>query len=198
LHPVDRRYCLTDKSPMQFQTQKGATLNVNEPLLKAVHLCLGEVWPDALSFEELLRRSQALLPGRKAAEEDAQMLMEAMYVLTSSGVAAFTAWRPAVTTEISSRPEVSVLVRQQAQSGPIVTNQLHQAVRLEDETVRRFVQLLDGTRTVEAIVLEMSRILESTPSTAEVNSAETKDGSSVREEVERSLRVVSKLALLVS
>jgi methyltransferase-like protein len=195
LHPVDPKYCLTDKSPMQFQTQKGATLTVNEPLLKAAHLCLGEVWPDALSFEELLRRSQALLPGRKAAEEDEQMLMEAMYVLTSSGIAAFTAWPPAVTTEISSRPKVSALVREQAQSGPIVTNQLHQAVRLEDETVRRFVQLLDGTRTVEAIVLEMS--MESKPSTAEVNSAETKDGSSVREEVERSLRVVSKLALLV-
>ena len=87
------------------------------------------------------------------------------------------------------------MVREQAQSGPIVTNQLHQAVRLEDETVRRFVQLLDGTRTVEAIVLEMS--MELKPSTAEINSAETKDGSSVREEVERSLRVVSKLALLV-
>ena len=23
LHPVDPKYCLTDKSPMQFQTQKG-------------------------------------------------------------------------------------------------------------------------------------------------------------------------------
>jgi methyltransferase-like protein len=182
---------------MQFQTQKGATLTVNEPLLKAAHLCLGEVWPDALSFEELLRKSQAILPGRKAAEEDAQMLMEAMYVLTSSGVAAFAAWPPAVTTEISSRPEVSALVRQQAQSGPIVTNQLHQAVRLEDEKVRRFVQLLDGTRSVEAIVLEMGRILESMPITADGNSAEAEDGSSVREEVERSLTVVSKLGLLV-
>jgi methyltransferase-like protein/protein-L-isoaspartate O-methyltransferase len=197
LHPVDPKYCLADKSPMQFQTQKGATLAVNEPLLKAAHLCLGEAWPDALSFEELLRRSQSLLPARKAAEEDAQMLMEAMYVLTSSGVAAFMAWPPIVTTEISSRPEVSALARQQAHSSPIVTNQLHQAVRLEDEKVRRFVQLLDGTRTVDAIVLEMSRILESTPSTAEGNSAETKDGSSVSEEVERSLRVVSKLGLLV-
>jgi hypothetical protein len=145
----------------------------------------------------LLRRSLALLPARKAAEEDAQMLMEAMYVLTSSGVAAFTAWPPTLTTEISTRPEVSALARQQAQSGPIVTNQLHQAVRLEDEKVRRFVQLLDGTRTVDAIVREMSRILESMPSTAEGSSAETKDGSSVREEVERSLRVVSKLGLLV-
>jgi methyltransferase-like protein/2-polyprenyl-3-methyl-5-hydroxy-6-metoxy-1,4-benzoquinol methylase len=197
LHPVDPKYSLADKSPMQFQTQKGATLTVNEPLLKAAHLCLGEVWPDALSFEELLRKSQAILPGRKAAEEDAQMLMEAMYVLTSSGVAAFAAWPPAVTTEISSRPEVSALVRQQAQSGPIVTNQLHQAVRLEDEKVRRFVQLLDGTRSVEAIVLEMGRILESMPITADGNSAEAEDGSSVREEVERSLTVVSKLGLLV-
>ena len=125
------------------------------------------------------------------------MLMEAMYVLTSSGVCAFSAWPPAVTTEISSRPEVSALVRQQAQSGPIVTNQLHQAVRLEDEKVRRFVQLLDGTRSVETIILEMSRILESLASTAEGNPTETKDGSSVREEVERSLTVVSKLGLLV-
>jgi methyltransferase-like protein/protein-L-isoaspartate O-methyltransferase len=197
LHPVDPKYCLTDKSSMQFQTQKVATLTVNEPLLKAAHLCLGEAWPDALSFEELLRRSQALLPGRKIAQEDAQMLMEAMYVLTSSGVAGFMAWPPLVTTEISSRPEVSALAREQAQSGALVTNQLHQAVRLEDEKVRRFVQLLDGRRSVEAIVMEMSRILESMPSTAKGKAAETEGGSSVREEVERSLKVVSKLGLLV-
>lgn len=79
----------------------------------------------------------------------------------------------------------------------MVTNQLHQAVRLEDEKVRRFVQLLDGTRTVETIILEMSRILESIQGTAEANSGEVKGNSSVREEVERSLRVVSKLGLLV-
>ncbi|HKN87817.1 MAG TPA: hypothetical protein VJV04_13225, partial [Nitrospiraceae bacterium] len=97
----------------------------------------------------------------------------------------------------SPRPEVSALVRQQALSGPIVTNQLHQAVRLEDEKVRRFVQLLDGTRTVETIVLEMSEILESLASTAEGQSAEIKHGSSVRGEVEKSLTVVSKLGLLV-
>lgn len=197
LHAVNPEHSLTDKSPMQFQTQKGATLTVNEPLLKAAHMCLGDVWPDALSFDELLRKARALLPGRRAAEEDVQMLMEAMYVLASSGVAAFTAWPPKVTTEISLRPEVSALVRQQARSGPIVTNQLHQAVRLEDEKVRRFVQLLDSTRTVETIVLEMSGILESLASTAEGQSAEIKRGSSVREEVERSLTVVSKLGLLV-
>ena len=124
--------------------------------------------------------------------------MEAMYVLACSGIVAFMAWPPFVITEISARPEVSALTRQQAESGPIVTNQLHQAVRLEDERVRRFVQLLDGTRAVDAIVLEMSRILESTPMTTAATSAETKDGStSIREEVERSLKVVSKLGLLV-
>jgi methyltransferase-like protein/trans-aconitate methyltransferase len=194
LHPVDPKYCLTDKSPMQFQTQRGATLTVDEPLLKAAHLCLGETWPKALSFEELLEKSRALFTDSEAAEEGARTLMEAMYVLTCSGVVAFIVWPPSVITEISARPEVSALARKQAESGPIVTNQLHQAVRLEDERVRRFVQLLDGTRTVEAIVLEMSRILESMPTTAETSSVE---GTSVREEVERSLGVVSKLGLLV-
>jgi methyltransferase-like protein/trans-aconitate methyltransferase len=196
LHPVEPKYCLTDKSPMQFQTQQGATLTVNEPLLKAAHLCLGDTWPKALSFEELLQRSQALVTDAEAA--DTRTLMEAMYVLACSGILAFMAWPPFVTTEIGARPEVSALTRQQAESGPIVTNQLHQAVRLEDERVRRFVQLLDGTRAVDAIVLEMSRILESTPMTTAATSAETKDGStSIREEVERSLKVVSKLGLLV-
>jgi hypothetical protein len=43
----------------------------------------------------------------------------------------------------------------------------------------------------------MSRILESTPMTTAATS-ETKDSStSIREEVERSLKVVSKLGLLV-
>jgi hypothetical protein len=45
--------------------------------------------------------------------------------------------------------------------------------------------------------LEMSRILESMPTISEGNAAETKDSFSIREEVENSLKVVSKLGLLV-
>jgi methyltransferase-like protein/trans-aconitate methyltransferase len=198
--PVAADSNLTDMSPMQFKTQEGSTLTVSKPLLKAAYLCLGKTWPQALSFSELLGQSRALLgpeSGSESNNDDAQLLTEAMFVLACSGEVSFMLSPPFLVRNISDRPQASLLARKQAENGTLVTNLLHRPVRLEDDNARHFLQLLDGTRTVEQIVADMARILAHAPHAADGKTAGALQPSP-QDSVERSLKVISKLGLLVA
>ncbi len=196
--PVAGDFCLTDMSPMEFRTQDGSTLTVSSPLLKAAYLCLGTAWPGARSFAELHADACALLDQddvREAAAADASTLMEAMYVLACSGEVSFRLSAPRLAKAISDRPQASLLARKQAETTSLVTNLLHEAVRLKDDRIRLFLQLLDGTRSLEELAAEMSQIA-SDPSQTEATPGSDPQ-LSAREEVARSLEMASKLGLLV-
>jgi SAM-dependent methyltransferase len=200
--PVADDFCLTDMSPMEFRTQDGSTLTVSNPLLKAAYLCLGKAWPGARSFAELHDDACALLDQdavREAAAADASTLMEAMYVLACSGEVSFRLSAPRLAKAISDRPQASLLARKQAETTSLVTNLLHEAVRLKDDRTRLFLQLLDGTRTLDQLAVEMSRIALEPSQTDEPGAATAGSDpqTSVREEVARSLEMASKLGLLV-
>jgi methyltransferase-like protein/ubiquinone/menaquinone biosynthesis C-methylase UbiE len=198
--PVDPDACVTDDSAMEFETQDGSTVTMTNPLLKAAHLCLGRAWPRGLSFGELLDGARALLSHRPA-DDDKKVLTEAMFVLACSGEVTFLVSRPFLSKGITDRPQASLLARRQAQTGPLVTNLLHQTVELEGERTRHFLQLLDGVRTIDQIIEEMT---ERFGPTARMDQS---DGAgepaepllrSSRESVLRSLAMVGKLGLLVA
>jgi hypothetical protein len=87
------------------------------------------------------------------------------------------------------RPEASPLARLQAREGPVVTNLRHAGVRIEDELGRRLVTLLDGSGDRAALAVDLRALL-------------TESGTPVPDdldaELERSLRGLASLALLVS
>ena len=198
--PVDGDSCLTDDSDMQFRTQEGSTLRVSHPVLKSAYLCLGRAWPRALTFDELLEEANRQIdPARQIlfGKDDIQLLVEAMYVLACSGEVSFQVSRPALTTMISDRPLASLLARKQSESDTLVTNLLHQCVRLEDEQACKNLQLLDGTRSFEQLIAEVSR----QRSTAEVNESSLPteaDHVAASGTLKRFLDTASKLGLLVS
>ncbi|MEA2838600.1 MAG: hypothetical protein QOD89_3150 [Bradyrhizobium sp.] len=198
--PVDGAFCLTDQSDMQFRTQEGSTLGVSHPLLKSAYLCLGRAWPRALSFDELLEQaSRQLDPAntRGPAANDIQLLVEAMYVLACSGEVTFQVSRPNLTTTISDRPLASLLARKQSESDTLVTNLLHQSVRLEDEQACRILQLLDGTRSFEQLVARISQ-LDSIAGSAEAGSSQERDQGVVPDMLKKFLKTAGRLGLLVS
>ncbi|WP_454647643.1 methyltransferase regulatory domain-containing protein [Bradyrhizobium liaoningense] len=198
--PLDSEACLTDDSPMEFENHDGSRITVTNPILKAAHLCLGRAWPRALSFGELLDGARTLLDGRRA-DDDERVLTDAMYILACSGEVSFLVSPPFLLKEVTDHPQASLLARKQSQTGPLVTNLLHQTVQLEDDRTRHFLQLLDGARTIDQITAEMTDAFGSTIRIEQKD----KDGNpaeplllSTRESVERSLAMVGKLGLLVA
>lgn len=196
--PVQAEGCVTDDSAMEFESQDGSRVTVSNPLLKAAHLCLGRAWPRALSFGELLEGARALLPGRSA-EDDPKVLTDAMFILACSGEVSFLLSRPFIVRDATDRPQASLLARRQAQTGRLVTNLLHQTVQLEDDRTRDFLQLLDGTRSVDQIVAEMTERFGPTIRLEQTDSSGAPGEPlmlSIRDSVQRSLAMVGKLGLL--
>jgi len=99
---------------------------------------------------------------------------------------------PPLTTEISERPEASLLARRQIESGPVVSNLRHARVVLNDPVARRFLVLVDGTRTADDLVRDLNAQLTATGGS---------DGAPPvvvsREQVDENLRILARLALLI-
>ena len=59
----------------------------------------------------------------------------------------------------SDRPlgysELEPLARAQLRHGPVATSLLHTTVRFEDPPIRRLVQLLDGSRTLDQVAADL-------------------------------------------
>src|SRR5262249_21135915 len=92
-----------------------------------------------------------------------------------------------MTTTISPRPKSSEVARKQAERDLVVTNLLHRGVSIQDDTVRQFLMLVDGTRTVGQLVTDLNAIVGRT------------DGREVTEQVVlQNLGLLAKLGLLVA
>jgi SAM-dependent methyltransferase len=197
--PVEGEFCLTDMSDMEFRTQDGSLLRVSHPILKAAYLCLGRAWPHALTLDELVEDAIRLLdPERKQSpgNEETQILVEAMYVLACSGEVTFQVSRPSLTTTISDRPLASPVARRQSESDTLVTNLLHQSVRLEDEQACRILQLLDGTRSFDELVAAICQ-QRSPNASLESQTPPQSDPITVSAMLKKFLSIASKLGLLV-
>jgi len=199
---VDENVCLTDSTPMEFKTQESGTLTVAKPLLKAAYVYFGSSWPRALSFDQLLDGARALL-GQHAndgsVDGDRKLLMEALYIVAYSGVVSLRIWPPFEPGATGNRPHASWLARKQAESSTIVTNLLHESVRLNDDRTRHFLRLLDGTRTVEEITAEMSEMVAiETADRAQTGPESGREPMGpIREYTDRQLKNFKRLALLL-
>jgi hypothetical protein len=88
-----------------------------------------------------------------------------------------------LTTVLSEHPRASPLARLQVRQQALVTNLRHDVVMLEDETARRFLTLVDGTRTAEELRMDLATRV---------------DAEITHEDVMRSLRVLARLGLLLA
>jgi methyltransferase-like protein len=178
-----------------FKTQSGEVLRTNQPLGKAALLVLSDVAPQAIAFDELEAQAMARLgnaaPPPSAAETRA--LLNLLFQAVRNGLLDAHREAPALTATISKQPKASGLARCQLAMGTdLMTNLLHGAVLFEDDTLRRFVPLVDGTRDVEQLRDDLERVLTSEsalpgPTIAEATKIDA---------VQRTLNVMAKLALL--
>ena len=118
--------------------------------------------------------------------EEVEALGSLLYRAFSAGQFELHRSPPSLTATIGARPRASFLARQQAENGVAVTNLRHRSVSLKDEAVRKFLILVDGTRTVQDLVFDLKATIPEG-----VGATVTHDG------VEENLRLLAKLGLLV-
>ncbi|MDP3410983.1 class I SAM-dependent methyltransferase [Bosea sp. (in: a-proteobacteria)] len=146
----------------RFAFDAGVKLSVDLPLCKAALRRLGAAWPAGVAFDDLVAQAVAdvgaALQGDVAAE--IARLDEALLAIFKAGLLDIRLEPPALTTTISERPLASAVARWQATTSREVTDLRHRMVALDGVVVRKFVGLLDGSRTQETILSDLNAFLD--------------------------------------
>src|SRR5215475_3477384 len=189
--------------PAEFKTRQDQSLRTDHGLTKAALLHLGAIWPQAISFADLVtaavdRLGPALPVGEKF-DEEMESLRGILIRCFCYGIIEVDAFPPRLTASVSERPEASMLARRQIEVGALLTNLRHHTVALSDPTTKRLLTLLDGTRTIDQLVTDLAAAVpEIAPEDGDGDGAVANPPVISRENVEGNLRFLAKMALLVN
>jgi methyltransferase-like protein len=179
-----------------FKTENGSTISTDHRLSRAAIGLLGACWPESRRFPELVDQALARLgpaagPIRENLDEEAESLAKLIFRVFAAGQIQLRFSADRLTTTVETRPKASPLARKQAETGLLVTNPLHRTVSMKDETVRQFLMLVDGTRTIDQLVADLNTALARASRGAPMPAV-------TRQTVEDNLGLLAKLGLLVA
>ncbi|HEV2765125.1 MAG TPA: class I SAM-dependent methyltransferase [Pyrinomonadaceae bacterium] len=166
--PAEPEPDVKSSSVVRFEGAHGATVQTDHPLTKAAILHLGEHWPRALHFDQLLagartrlgrddagslRRDEAdSLHNADSLSQDSEALCEVLLRLYGANLVELRTHAPRFAAQASERPLASPLARLQAQRSEVVTSLRHTTIRMDDPLARHLLTLLDGNRDRPALL----------------------------------------------
>jgi len=188
--------------PAEFKIRQGQGLRTDHGLAKAALLHLGTIWPQAVSFADLvtaaLDRLGAAAPVGETFDEQMEALTGILVRCFCHGLIEVDAFPPRLTASVSERPEASMVARRQLEAGPLLTNLRHCTVALSNPTTKQLLTLLDGTRTIDQLVSDLAAAVpHSAPHDGDGSGAAPDLPVISRENVEGNLKFLAKMALLV-
>ena len=151
---------LTQGVSEAFKIPSGATHKIIDALAKAALLLLRKHWPGSLPFEELAVMTRASLrqAGATVADDDDRAFGDRLMQGYAVRAVELRVHPPRLALAVSARPVASPLARLQAEQGNLaVTNLRHEPVKL-NELPRRMLPLLDGTRDIDAITVDIVKL----------------------------------------
>ncbi|MFK5970867.1 MAG: class I SAM-dependent methyltransferase [Candidatus Marithrix sp.] len=145
-----------DETLAKFTNIAGETvLSVTSPLLKAVCLCLGEAWPQNLSFDNLMQQVQELLTMMDkntiistADVDEVKTMLREFYL---KNIVELSVYPPKFTLKINEFPIASPIARLQSKSSKQVTNLRYEVFTLNFAT-RDILQHLDGKHNIDLLL----------------------------------------------
>jgi hypothetical protein len=176
----------------------------DHPMAKAAILCLGDEWPQILSFREVLRRAYNLIEADSSLDpttldQHGAVLSDILLAAYAGGLIDLHMQPSCFLTVPSTRPAASPVVRLQLQTNTIVTTLRHTNLSVDDELARHLLLRLDGTRTRGTLLVELNSLLAvhelASPHEPTKRDLITKI---TPERLEQKLQEVARLALLVT
>jgi len=153
------------REPLRFR-RPNSTMSTSEPLVKAAMLHLGNVWPQAVPFTELLALARSRLDPQpividtSRATVDTRRLAEPILRCYATTHIDLTRTLNSFTTRIGQRPAASGFARLQSVTERRVTNLKHELVSLDD-LERHVVPLLDGQKDRAQLIEGLVKQVES-------------------------------------
>ncbi len=140
----------------KFTMPDGKSISTGLPLVRAAFHHLHKIFPQTVSFEELLIQARGMMSseriqGSNAFAQERQVLAGDLLSCYTVELASFRSRNLPYVAELSDKPKVSDLARYQSENQPVVTNQLHESVPI-DIFAARLLRLADGTRNKAQIL----------------------------------------------
>lgn len=199
--PVSATPDIKSRSVEEFRGKKEASASTDLPLAKAALLRLGQIYPRAIRFDELLRGAHELLGGDDDSGDGSQTLAEVMLRTYGADMIELKAHEPTFSVAAGRLPLASPLARLQSQRCDTVTTLLHESIRIEDNLALQLLMLLDGTREREELISELSKMIEaSRDSQPGLMSSSEKETllAALPQQLEQKLSELGKLGLLLA
>jgi SAM-dependent methyltransferase len=134
-----------DSGAETFVTVEGFTMTTSEPLVKAAMRRLGESWPAAVEFDDLLVAAMNAVGPDASRDLTSARLCEVLLQAHLARIVRLLGYPAPLSQRVVEHPLASPLVRAQLAAGlPAVSSLLHGNVRLEDDMQARLVPLLDA------------------------------------------------------
>ncbi len=165
----DASASLRQETLAQFENLAGETvLSVGSLLLKAVCLCLGEAWPQSLSFEALIQQVERLLTLVKGkhfketlilSREEIDEIKTMLLTFYLKDIVELSVYPPQFTLRVSESPIASPVARLQSEQGKEVTNLRYEVFSLNLAN-RQILKHLDGKHDRAALLEVMRKSIE--------------------------------------
>jgi methyltransferase-like protein/cyclopropane fatty-acyl-phospholipid synthase-like methyltransferase len=144
-----------------FHGPRGSAMETADPLLQRTLSILGQFWPQAVAFEDLVERSRRAIASPRSPAEDRRRLGEVLLRAAAGSLVHLHTHPPSVARRAGERPAASPLARHQADAGnQVVTTLRHGSVRIDDPLAAFLLTRLDGTRDRAGLLADVSAFVE--------------------------------------
>jgi methyltransferase-like protein len=201
--PPDRQ----SRAIVTFAGPLKSSISTDSPLIKTALAALGEAWPQAVHFHDLLARARATC-GRgsrqdgASMDEDVRVLGDLLLRAYAGGAIELYLHPPRFAVQPGERPVTSPLARLQSGEDGRVINLRHHNIEMDNPLGRYLLRRLDGSLDRAALVDELAALVDSGELCMQAGEAPVQDGRTVREllaaELERQLKDLAEQALLVA
>jgi methyltransferase-like protein/SAM-dependent methyltransferase len=173
-----------NSDPARFLGLHDLHITTSDSIVIAALLELGESWPQALRFDDLLGRARARLHDaglgdRLSAMKDSDVLASSLLRCYAANAIELRARMVPLTLNPGGRPLATAYARFQAGRGGYVTNLRHEIVQLKD-FIRNVLCELDGTRTVDELVAFLAASVMAGSLVVPAHGSSADEGSGVR------------------
>ena len=168
LRPIEPLQDIGAPLAQKFANAKGHSMQIDHPATKAVLAYLGEIWGRSIKTNELLDGGKQIVMNAGGTSDDWQSEFETtrtilLQIALASDLIELHAYAPQATQEVGDRPQVNRLSRWQLRDATNVLTLLNKDLKLEDDTAKHLLMIMDGTRNRDEIVSEMRLFVRSAP-----------------------------------
>lgn len=168
LRPTASKPDLVSERILKFSGTGNAGIEIDQPLVKAVFKYLADKWALAVPFPDLIEEGKKLLVSQGSEIDDWEPQVDItrsilMQIALASNMVELHLHQPIAVTKLSRKPKVGRLARFQMKGANNILTGLNLDMKIEDAVSRQLLQLMDGTRTRNALFDEMGKFIRSAP-----------------------------------